>query len=343
MNRFFVSNLLHFVALNRRNYFTSLAALQFNTSFKLRISFGKLKVHSIQRFHAKRGFFEVFNYIFMRLLSKSFHILGLNAIRERAAVFIQKIIRGHLSRCIAWVEYVYYSSVVLIQSFYRCRLSMKFVAAVIKQREYASTIIQRVLRGYLGRKKAMKIVLSILAAERLKLDLEQKLWIAKRRHVASTKIQSFGRILSARRLVEEVRHQHYINYLAELEFQRSLQNYKEHRMICNIYLENQYKELKRQKLNEVEQIKRNERQRIKNNILYRKLMNKESNHRKSIELERIELELKKKDFEWSESWKSKKAARCDAFKKRCIICFKAAKCKSDKLLRRKLKILKNIR
>lgn len=219
------------LASTRRNCFTAQASIDCYKLFKLRTSLAKLRLHQRKRLEAKHVFSEAFEEIRLRLLYSSLTKMQTYTVSEAACINVQRISRGFLAQRQAWIKYVIYSSVVLIQSFYRCRLAMKEVATIIDKREHFATEIQRFFRGTHGRKTALKVLLFFIAKECGKLKEERDIRIQSCKEAASIKIQSFGRILISRQKVDAIYQKLNREYMAEVELHQSMMKHESERRI----------------------------------------------------------------------------------------------------------------
>ena len=330
-------NILQYVATNRRHHFTNIASAKCFKHFKLKVFFNRLRLYKNRLHYAKTGLAEIIDDIRSRLVRESFLKLVCIAKLQSSAITIQRISRGYLAQRYAWVEYVLFTSVVSIQSFYRQRLAMKKTAILVEKRENAAVEIQRITRGHISRRLATDMLLSFVAEARYKLQNEREKWIDQRREAASVKIQSIARVYIAENKANCIRQKINREYSVKKELQKAFSRYQAERRIIEQQLIDFYNDLRENELNKRATEKRIRKERVKKRIRERtiartRIRHKEESKRRELE----ENEMKQKEA-WIESWKQKRKERCKQYKETCRRCLFKSGSNNDKGLSKSLK------
>lgn len=110
-----------------------------------------------------------------------------------AVIMIQKWIRGfNARRRPAFIKRMH-KRVIRIQALYRSHAKKKIVQQQIMGRRWAATHVQRIVRGFLARKKTRSRVLAYVDVQRRLLARKKEAWIAARQLKATIAIQMYIR------------------------------------------------------------------------------------------------------------------------------------------------------
>lgn len=334
LHRFIAQGLLDYIASQRRIRYTNNKASEFRISFKQTTSFRKLVLNRRNQRHGKGVMISIIRHLLGRIYSFSFEKIRAAAVQEIASIDIQRIIRGFLSKREARIEYILIYSATRIQSFYRARLAMIDVASIVWVREWASTEIQRLARGSIGRKKATNKLIRFVTEERRKLDEDRRIWEISRQHRGATKIQALCRRRLAHKKADLMREQKKREQKIEKELLNTLLRYKRERKTYEMQLQEQYREKRLKWIDDKSTKTRNKRDRRKTFALERKLANV-----KKIQLEEQKMRYDEKcERKRTKEWQIENiTTKCEEYKKFCMRCITNPRTSEEKELGAELK------
>jgi len=332
--RFVAKALLDYIASQRRMMYISNKVNEFRISFKQRTSLGKLLLHRRNQRHTKSVMISIIRHLLGRTYSYSFEKIRAAAVQEIASLDIQRIVRGFLSKKEARIEYIIIYSATRIQSFYRARLAMIYVASIVRLREWASIEIQRLFRGCIGRRTAINELISYVTEERRKLDDDRRIWEASRQHRGATKIQSICRRRLAQKEAKLIRNQREREQEIEKELLNALLKYKRERRIYELQLQKQYREKRLKWINDKCTTIRIEQDRRKTMALGRKLAND-----KKLQIEEQQIRDDEKcERQRHKEWQIQNIkTKCEEYIKFCRQCIAKPRTSKEKELGAELK------
>ena len=244
---------------------------------------------------------------------------GLRALSEwtkgqRAALNIQRVGRGYVGRIEARNRRNIFSSATMIQTHFRMYLARKACNVLSSKYLWAVVEVQRRIRGALGRRLALKKLLTLVGQkhasnvkERARLELERGVWCL-------TRLQAFWRRKMATAKAAELREK----MQRESRIQRAMETdrklFLRERQIYERQLERFYKSIREEYENCIHIESKVSHDQMKVRTLRRRLKNDELQSAEPDNSEYLATE------EWKNQWEAKIESGVKEVKSHCIHC-----------------------
>mmetsp|Transcript_11934 Transcript_11934/g.22103 ORF Transcript_11934/g.22103 Transcript_11934/m.22103 type:complete len:851 (-) Transcript_11934:47-2599(-) len=233
---------------------------------------------------------------------------------QHAALEIQRVGRGFLGRMIARNRWMIYSSATMIQTHSRMYVAKRKLNELSSHYNWAIVEMQRNIRGALGRRLALRKLLTLVeqahlnnVKERERLEMERGVWCL-------TKLQSFWRRKKATAISFELRQkmQREIHVRRAMETERNL--FLRERQIYERQLEEFYKSMKEEHDTSKQNQSKITQDQIKVRTLRRHLKNEELLNAKPDNSECLATE------KWKSDWEAKIESDVKGMKSHSIHC-----------------------
>ena len=234
-----------------------------------------------------------------KLLARGLRAFSYWSVRQMSALLIQRVSRGFMGRVIATWHWFIYNSATMIQCRIRIYLSMKRYKELSSRYHSAILTVQTSIRGALGRRMALKRLMSFVESEHQKNRSEKSRLLMLRGIWGTTKLQSGFRRKQARLLAQERRELRARESDVCNAMEAQSESFRKERRIYERQLEEFYR-LKREEYHRNTQIQSKlERDKVSVRTLRRRLKNEEL---QNVPPDNTEQNLTE---EWLKNWETR--------------------------------------